>query len=152
MSEVIAAPAGLHLRILDAKGRVVLPRPLRLRLGSPFVLTRAPGNCLLALTLADWDRVRRRWGDDPLFRQYYLPTATTCCAHPTNGRISIPHLLRRHAGLRAYEDVALAGPGECVVLGSWARLHDLEEVGRWSAPGAFTDWLPRPEEICCPVW
>jgi len=99
---------------MDKKGRVVMPARFRRQLGAPFVLTRAPGRSLLALSSPQWDTLVHRYEKSVLFRGYYLTAAVTCPVDEHTGRFLIPHVLREYAELRPMDEVAISGIGKAV--------------------------------------
>src|SRR5438067_386784 len=59
---------GTYIYGMDRKGRVVMPSNFRQALGAPFVLTRAPGPALLALSSPQWGMLLDRYERSALFR------------------------------------------------------------------------------------
>jgi MraZ protein len=121
---------GTRYLALDPKGRIVIPAAFRQHLGATFVLTRAPGGCLLALTLAAWRRTARRKRRSEGFRAFFLSGAVSVSPDRATGRILIPWELREWAGIRRGVDVALAGLGSALAIaprGAWdERLRAIE--------------------------
>src|SRR5262245_24259623 len=70
--------SGTYIYGMDRKGRVVMPAGFRQALGAPFVLTRAPGSALLALSSPQWKVLVDRYESSTLFRGYYLSAAVEC--------------------------------------------------------------------------
>ncbi|MGV3723915.1 MAG: division/cell wall cluster transcriptional repressor MraZ, partial [Actinomycetota bacterium] len=106
--------SGTYIYGMDRKGRVVMPAQFRNQLGAPFVLTRAPGQCLLALSAPQWDTLLSRYEHSVLFRGYYLSAAVECPVDETTGRFLLPHVLRDYAELRPMDEVAISGIGRAV--------------------------------------
>jgi len=105
---------------VDKKGRVIIPPRFHHQLGQAFVLTRAPGRCLLALPRPRWERFVRSYGRNRTFRTFFLAAATHVPIGPGN-RIMVPVALRDWAGLSPHSEVVVAGIGQAVIISSRAR-------------------------------
>lgn len=99
-------PSGEHLVSIDGKGRVVIPVPFRPFFAEGLVLTRGLEGGVDVLTLPYWQKVEERLASMPTLdmnarnlRKIYYSSA-----HETRldkqGRVLIPPVLRRTAGLR----------------------------------------------------
>lgn len=122
---------------VDRKGRVVVPSHWLPRLGSPFILCRAPEGRLYLMPRGYWDALQARHGGHPVFREFFTAGAVECTVDRSTRRVLVPPLLREHAGLRPYEDVILAGLGQLVAL---------ERHSEWKARlAAAEDALSRPQ-------
>jgi MraZ protein len=140
--------SGTYIYGMDRKGRVVMPAQFRNQLGAPFVLTRAPGQCLLALSAPQWDTLVHRYKDSILFRGYYLSAAVECPVDETTGRFLIPHVLREYAELRPMDEVAISGIGRAVQVAKRTRWEEHLKTGEFPSLGQLDLDLdvPRPVE------
>jgi MraZ protein len=122
---------GLHLLLLDEKGRVAFPAPLRAELqeldGSDrFILTQSFYEpCLVAHPEKDFaaraERVRALPPSNPAvmeFKRVVIASATTVTIDKA-GRVSVPKELRDYAGLE--REVVWAGLDDTIELWSKAR-------------------------------
>jgi MraZ protein len=140
--------SGTYIYGMDRKGRVVMPACFRQVLGAPFVLTRAPGQALLALSGPQWRMLLERYEQSALFRGYYLSAAVECGFDENTGRFLVPHALREYAGLRPMDEVAIAGIGRAVQVVQRARWEETVERGEFPSLGQLDLDLevPRPVE------
>ena len=140
--------SGTYIYGMDRKGRVVMPAQFRNQLGAPFVLTRAPGQCLLALSAPQWDTLVNRYEHSVLFRGYYLSAAVQCPVDETTGRFLIPHVLREYAELRPMDEVAISGIGRAVQVAKRTRWEEHLQTGEFPSLGQLDLDLdvPRPVE------
>lgn len=145
---VRALLSGTYIYGMDRKGRVVMPAQFRSLLGAPFVLTRAPGQCLLALSAPQWESLVERYEHSVLFRGYYLSAAVECPVDETTGRFLIPHVLREYAELRPMDEVAISGIGRAVQVAKRARWEEHLNSGEFPTLGQLDLDLdvPRPVE------
>jgi MraZ protein len=122
---------GLHHNLLDEKGRVAFPAPLRAALaeqgaGESFVLTQSFYEpCLVALTEERFrgqaDRVRELPPSNPAvmeFKRVVIASATTLSIDKA-GRVNVPKELRDYAGLD--REVVWAGVIDTIELWSKQR-------------------------------
>jgi len=140
--------SGTYIYGMDRKGRVVMPAQFRSQLGAPFVLTRAPGQCLLALSAPQWDSLVNRYEHSVLFRGYYLSSAVECPVDDTTGRFLIPHVLRDYAELRPMDEIAISGIGRAVQVAKRTRWEEHLSTGEFPSLGQLDLDLdvPRPVE------
>ncbi|MFN3651054.1 MAG: division/cell wall cluster transcriptional repressor MraZ [Armatimonadota bacterium] len=140
--------SGTYIYGMDRKGRVVMPAQFRTQLGVPFVLTRAPGQCLLALSEPQWEALVERYEQSVLFRGYYLSAAVNCPVDDTTGRFLIPHVLREYAELRPMDEVAICGIGRAVQVARRTRWEEHLKAGEFPSLGQLDLDLevPRPVE------
>ena len=133
---------------MDKKGRVVMPAQFRKQLGAPFVLTRAPGGCLLALSSPQWETLVQRYEQSVLFRGYYLTAAVECPVDEHTGRFLIPHVLREYAELRPMDEIAISGIGRAVQVARRSLWEEHLEAGDFPSLGQLDLDLdvPRPVE------
>lgn len=115
---------GTYIYGMDRKGRVVMPAQFRNQLGAPFILTRAPGQCLLAVSGPQWEAIVRRHEQSVLFRGYYMASAVECPVDETTGRFLIPHVLRDYAELKPMDEVAISGIGRAVQVAKRSRWEE----------------------------
>lgn len=139
--------SGTYIYGMDRKGRVVMPAQFRSQLGAPFVLTRAPSQYLLALSLAQWETLMGRYEQSILFRGYYLSAAVECAVDETTGRFLIPHALREYAELKAMEEVAICGIGRAVQVGRRARWEENVRMGEFPSLGQLDLDLEVPRQV-----
>ncbi|MDH7568794.1 MAG: hypothetical protein QHJ73_04330 [Armatimonadota bacterium] len=108
---------GTYVYTVDPKGRVIMPRRFRERLGTPFILTKGVGGCLLALSRERWDPLVERFGNDSIiFQRFYLAGAVECSPSQRSGRFLIPHPLREFADITPTQEAAVAGVGPAVEI------------------------------------
>lgn len=140
--------SGTYIYGMDRKGRVVMPAQFRQQLGAPFVLTRAPGQCLLALSQQQWEVLAHRYEHSVLFRGYYLSAAIECPVDVTTGRFLIPLVLRDYAELRPMDEVAITGTGRAVQVARRSRWEKYLEADEFPSLGQLDVDLevPRPVE------
>lgn len=140
--------SGTYIYGMDRKGRVVMPAQFRHQLGAPFVLTRAPGQCLLALSASQWDTLVQRYEHSVLFRGYYLSAAVQCPVDENTGRFLIPHVLREYAELKPMDEVAISGIGRAVQVAKRGRWEEHLQTGEFPSLGQLDLDLdvPRPVE------
>jgi transcriptional regulator MraZ len=140
--------SGTYVYGMDRKGRVVMPAPFRTQIGAPFVLTRAPGQCLLALSKSQWETLLRKYEHSVLFRGYYLAAAVECPVDETTGRFLIPHVLREYAELRPMDEVAISGIGRAIQVARRSRWEEYLRTGEFPSLGQLDVDLqvPRPVE------
>lgn len=140
--------SGTYIYGVDRKGRVVMPSQFRALLGVPFVLTRAPGNCLLAVSEPQWDTLVERYKESVLFRGYYLSAAVKCQVDDHTSRFLIPHMLRDYAEIRPMDEVAISGIGRAVQVAQRQRWEQHVQSGSFPSLGQLDLQLdvPRPTE------
>ena len=140
--------SGTYSYGMDRKGRVVMPKEFRNQLGAPFILTRAPGQYLLALGKTQWESLVQRYESSLLFRGFYLAAAVECAVDETTGRFLVPHVLREYSELRPMDEVAIFGIGRAVQVARRDRWEKDLEAGDFPGLGQLDlDLaLPRPVE------
>jgi MraZ protein len=135
--------SGAYYHTLDDKGRTKMPGRFASRLGSEFVATRGMHGCLWVFEQAEWDKVLEKLGSESLvdsraltLQRFFLGAATECDLDP-QGRLTIPPVLRDHAGLT--KDILVIGA--CNKIEIWSKERwdafnatvtdeKLEELGR----------------------
>lgn len=109
--------SGTFVYTVDPKGRVIMPRRFRERLGVPFILTKGIGGCLLALPRERWEPLVDRYGEDSIiFQRFYLAGAVECRPSPRSGRFLIPYPLREFAEIVPSQEATVAGIGQAVEI------------------------------------
>ena len=126
---------GLHNCLMDDKGRVAFPAPLRsslekLGVGDTFVLTQSLYEpCLVAMSEPDFaaqaEKVRALPPSNPAvvqFKRFVIAPATVVTIDRA-GRVGVPKELREYAGLE--RECVWAGVVEKIEFWSKARWDDL---------------------------
>lgn len=122
---------GEYQHTLDAKGRLFIPAKLREQLGDSFVVTKGLDDCLFVYPQEAWEELEQKIRQLPMsksrsLQRFFLSSAADVTVD-RQGRIVIPPVLRRYAGLE--HDVVVIGVGERAEL--W-------DARRWNA---YTDDL-----------
>ncbi len=87
---------------IDAKGRLLVASKLREELGSIFYLTLGIDECLSIYPMESWDRFTEKFTSLPISKSGLMrPLFANAvkCEPDAQGRITIPQMLRRYAGL-----------------------------------------------------
>lgn len=120
---------------LDDKGRLILPAKFREALAPGIVLTRGQERCLYGFPRAEFERVHAQMQSASLtskqardFQRVFLSGASDEMPD-RQGRLTIPPILRKYAGLDR----------ELTVIGSGAKI----EI--WDAP-AWATYLENSEQ------
>ncbi|GAB3060566.1 division/cell wall cluster transcriptional repressor MraZ [Sediminivirga luteola] len=106
---------GTHYQRLDDKGRLILPAKFREELKDGLVLTRGQEHCLTLFSLGEFEAVHEEMRKAPMTKKEardYLRVFLSGAASETpdkQGRITVPQILRRYAGLD--RDIAVIGMG-----------------------------------------
>ncbi|MGH9391613.1 MAG: division/cell wall cluster transcriptional repressor MraZ [Vicinamibacteria bacterium] len=126
---------GLFEHTVDPKGRLSIPSKFREALAipesTPLILTRLD-HCLAAYPLKQWRTLEQKLNEMPQMRkevkrfQRFFVSGAIECSPDRQGRILIPPLLRRFAGLQ--KDVVLAGMLTRFEI--WAKDRWEEEIER----------------------
>lgn len=132
---------------MDRKGRLVMPSAFRSHLGSSFVLTRAPGQCLLATSCEQWRVLEERYEQSLLFKGYFLSQATECRLDATTGRFLVPHVLRDYAELRPMEEVAICGIGRAIQISTRGRFETFLNESDFPHLGQLEEDLAIPRLV-----
>lgn len=126
---------GLHQCLMDEKGRVAFPAPLRASLekmgaGDSFVLTQSLYEpCLVAMSEADFgaqaEKVRQLPPSNPAVMQFkrFVIAPASVVAIDRVGRVGVPKELREYAGLE--RECVWAGVVERIEFWSKARWDEL---------------------------
>jgi len=137
---------GRFERTIDAKGRVSLPSRFREILSSRYaddrlIVTSLVDPCLIAYPVAEWqileERVRQLPRFDPVVVRVkrVLISGATKCPIDRNGRILIPPVLRKFAGLE--REVVWAGMTDTIDIWSKENWEPVYEQAR--GPGLLDD-------------
>ena len=127
---------GTYTPKLDEKGRLFLPAKFRDQLTEGLVVTRGQERCLTVWAMADFQGMTDRLREAPVTnkgaRDYVrmLFAAASQEVPDKQGRISIPPMLRKYAGLE--RDVAVIGTGTRVEiwdLTAWETYLAEQEAG-----------------------
>lgn len=129
---------GEYNHTLDAKGRLIVPSKFREQLGEEFVVTKGLDGCLFVYENTEWKALEEKLHDLPLtnanarkFARFFLAGATVCEVDK-QGRILLPAVLRKHAGID--KDAVLVGVGSRIEIWSkenWIESNsydDMEEI------------------------
>jgi MraZ protein len=127
---------GTHTPRLDDKGRLILPARFREQLEAGVVVTRGQERCLYAFPVVEFARVTEQLRQAPVtskqardYLRVFLSGASDE-ALDKQGRITVPAILRRYAGLD--RDCAVIGAGQRVEI--WDR-------------GAWDNYLAEQEQV-----
>jgi MraZ protein len=119
---------------LDEKGRLILPAKFRDQMAGGIVLTRGQERCLYAFPRAEFEEIHTQLRQAPLtskqardYMRVFLSGATDEVPD-RQGRVTIPAILRRYAGLE--RDLAVIGSGSKVEIWdavAWATYLEAQE-------------------------
>lgn len=119
---------------LDEKGRLILPARFRDQMAGGIVLTRGQERCLYAFPRAEFEQIHEQLRQAPLTSKQardYMRVFLSGAADEIpdkQGRVTIPAILRRYAGLD--RDLAVIGSGSKVEIWdatAWATYLDAQE-------------------------
>ncbi|MDO4326356.1 MAG: division/cell wall cluster transcriptional repressor MraZ [bacterium] len=129
---------GEYSHTIDEKGRLIMPSRFREQLGDSFVVTRGLDGCLFVYGLQEWEKLEQKLRALPLtnpnarkLTRFFLAGAAMC-EMDKQGRILLPAVLRKFAGLK--KDVVLAGVGNRIEIwndAAWAGesgYDDMNEI------------------------
>lgn len=116
---------GEYNHSIDAKGRLIMPKTLRAKLGNEFVVTAGLDGCLFVYTKKEWKVFEEKLYSLPItninsrkFTRFFLANACEC-ELDKQGRVLIPQNLRDIASLS--KDVTLAGVGSRIEIWNTER-------------------------------
>jgi MraZ protein len=127
---------GTYTPRLDDKGRLILPAKFRTQLAPGLVMTRGQERCLFLLPMDEFRRMHDQLRQAPVTSKQardYLRVFLSGASDELpdrQGRISIPPMLRKYAGLD--RDVAVIGAGTRVEiwdLQAWETYLAEQEAG-----------------------
>lgn len=102
---------GEYAYSIDAKGRLNFPAKFRDEMGERFVVTRWLDNCLVAFPMEEFAQVAEAFAQKGMAKsrdiQRFLFSAAEEVMPDKQGRILLPAVLRRHAGLE--KEVTIIG-------------------------------------------
>lgn len=120
---------------LDEKGRLILPAKFREQMSGGVVLTRGQERCLYAFPRSEFEQIHEQLRQAPLtskqardYMRVFLSGATDEVPD-RQGRVTIPAILRRYAGLE--RDLAVIGSGSKVEIWdaeAWATYLEAQEA------------------------
>ena len=124
-------PSGEYSATIDSKGRVVIPVPFRPFFADGLWLTHGLDGGVDVLTEEYWQKIKERLDSMPAFdmnarrlrKLYYSPAQNTQL--DKQGRVLIPPLIRRHAGLR--DKVVILSTGDHLEIWDEDRYFDYLE-------------------------
>ncbi|AXH95665.1 division/cell wall cluster transcriptional repressor MraZ [Ornithinimicrobium avium] len=135
---------GTHTPKLDAKGRMFLPAKFRGKLEDGLVITRGQDRSLVIYPQAEFERLVAQWQQTPTsnkavrdYQRVFLSGASD--ERPdSQGRLTIPQVLRDYAGLRT----------ECTVIGAGERV-EVWDTERWTTYLAASEaaFAEQSEEV-----
>jgi MraZ protein len=109
---------------LDEKGRLILPSKFRDEMSGGIVLTRGQERCLYAFPRSEFEQIHAQLRQAPLtskqardYMRVFLSGATDEVPD-RQGRVTIPAILRRYAGLE--RELAVIGSGSKIEIWSAA--------------------------------
>lgn len=119
---------------LDDKGRLILPAKFRDQMAGGIVLTRGQERCLYAFPRSEFEQIHDQLRQAPLtskqardYMRVFLSGATDDVPDK-QGRVTIPPILRKYAGLE--RDLAVIGSGSKVEIwdaAAWADYLQAQE-------------------------
>lgn len=125
---------GTHLPKLDDKGRIILPAKFRDELAGGVVLTRGLEHCVFVFSAREFDDIQDKIRQAPLtnkqardFMRLFLSGASDEVPDK-QGRVTVPPMLRKYAGLE--RDLVVIGAGnraEIWAADAWDAYLDANE-------------------------
>ena len=119
---------------LDAKGRLILPAKFRDQLQGGLVITRGQEHCLYVFPMAEFERMHEEMRQAPLtsrdaraYQRVFLSGAVDDIPDK-QGRVLIPSILRRFAGLE--REIVVIGTGPRLEIWdteAWEKFLEVEE-------------------------
>ena len=129
---------GQYAHSIDAKGRLIIPAKFREELDDEARLTVGLDHCLFIFSGEDWKTLVQKLNAIPIsnrngrkFARFLMSNAFPC-ELDKQGRIVVPGVLRKYAGLE--KDVILAGVGSRIEIWdgqTWAEsinYDDMDEI------------------------
>ncbi|MBK5247821.1 MAG: division/cell wall cluster transcriptional repressor MraZ [Actinomycetales bacterium] len=113
---------------LDDKGRLILPAKFRDEMAGGIVITRGQEHCLYAFARDEFENIHAQLRQAPLtskqardYMRVFLSGATDEVPD-RQGRVTIPAILRKYAGLE--RDLAVIGSGSKIEIWAAAAWED----------------------------
>ena len=129
---------GQYAHSIDAKGRLIIPAKFREELDDEVRFTVLFDHCLFIFRVEDWKTLVQKLNAIPIsnrngrkFARFLMSNAFPC-ELDKQGRIVVPGVLRKYAGLE--KDVILAGVGSRIEIWdgqTWAEsinYDDMDEI------------------------
>jgi division/cell wall cluster transcriptional repressor MraZ len=140
---------GSYILRKDDNGRLVLPAKYRYELHSGIVITKGQGGCLYVFPREEFSRTMEALHTAAVTTEAIRDSSRELLASAYDelpdrqGRVRIPHSLRKYAGLR----------GDCIVIGANSRLEiwDYNAWNSYSAAGDIGVTHPAEEDARFPV-
>lgn len=135
---------GTHTPRLDDKGRLAMPARFRGDLEGGLVITKGQERCLYAFPIAEFTRLTELLRVAPMTDRRVRNYSRVFFASASNeipdsqGRITVPPMLRSYAGLEK----------ECVVIGANTRV-EIWDAAAWAQylEGTEQDFSDAEEEV-----
>ena len=113
---------------LDEKGRFNFPARFREEIGETFKVTRWLEDCLVAMPMHQWERLKSKLMTDSLVKgskvRRKLFGGAVTVSPDKQGRILLTPELREHAGID--KEIAVLGVGEVVEIWSLEALRAMD--------------------------
>ena len=113
---------------LDDKGRLILPAKFRDEMAGGIVITRGQEHCLYAFPRDEFENIHAQLRQAPLTSKQARDYMRVFLSGATNevpdrqGRVTIPAILRKYAGLE--RDLAVIGSGSKIEIWAAAAWED----------------------------
>lgn len=116
--------SGCFTHSVDEKNRIALPSHFRRLLSGRFILTKGPDGCLWVLPMEQWRIILAGAGGSVAIQRFFVASAAECVLGP-KGRCLLPDNLRKHAGIRAGDEVAIVGIANRIEIWSARRWEEV---------------------------
>lgn len=103
-----AVLSGCYAHSVDEKNRISLPAEFRKDLSDQVVLTKGPDGCIWVLAMPQWEMIMTRAAQSVTILRFFVASAQYC-APGEKGRCLLPDNLRKHADIKAGDEVAIVG-------------------------------------------
>lgn len=122
---------GEYQHNIDTKGRAIIPAKFRDELGQTFIITKGLDKCLVIYTMEEWKEFENKMKqfpstDEGVRRFFRFLFSGACeCEPDSQGRITIPQNLRKHANI--YKEIVSIGVVNKVEIWSkenWETYND----------------------------
>ena len=112
--------SGCYIHTVDEKNRISLPAKFREALSDRFVITKGPDGCLWALPMEHWQLVLAKARKSVAVQRFFVASASECVL-TAKGRCLLTDSLRKHAGIKPGEEVAIVGLASRIEIWSARR-------------------------------